>query len=181
MNIHYISAEELSIKQIQIIISINSKIKLSDDAVLRINKCRQYLDNKMLTQNEPIYGVTTGFGALYNISIKKDQLSQLQKNLVISHACGCGDPVPKEIIKLMLLLKIQSLSYGYSGVQLQTIERLIDLYNNDVLPVVYQQGSLGASGDLVPLAHLCLPLLNLGEVYYNDKIYPAEEINKKFN
>ena len=115
----------------------------------------------METQKEPIYGITTGFGSLCNISISKEQLSQLQKNLVMSHACGVGEEVPQEIVKIMLLNKIQSLSYGNSGVQLQTVERLIEFFNNDIFPVVYQQGSLGASGDLAPLAHMCLPLLGL--------------------
>jgi histidine ammonia-lyase len=134
----------------------------------------------MLSQDEPIYGITTGFGALYNVAIDKKELSQLQKNLVMSHACGVGELVPDDIVRLMLLLKIQSLSYGNSGVQLETLERLIDYYNKDVLPLVYQQGSLGASGDLAPLAHLCLPLLNLGDVNYQGTIYSASKINKKF-
>jgi len=134
----------------------------------------------MKNQKEPIYGVTTGFGSLCKVSISNEQLSQLQKNLVMSHACSIGDEVPQEIIKLMLLLKIQSLAYGHSGVQLITIQRLIDFFNNDVLPVVYQQGSLGASGDLSPLAHLSLPLLNLGKVHFKNKIYGASEINKIF-
>ena len=99
----------------------------------------------------------------------------------MSHACGTGDQVPKEIVKIMLFLKIQSLSYGHSGIQITTIERLIDFYNHDVLPVVYTQGSLGASGDLAPLAHLSLPLLGKGEVYYKDKQMPSKEILKLFN
>ena len=135
----------------------------------------------MESQKEPIYGITTGFGSLCNISISKGELSQLQKNLVMSHACGMGEEVPSEIVKIMLLTKIQSLSYGNSGVQLKTINRLIDFYNNEVYPVVYQQGSLGASGDLAPLAHMCLPLLNLGEVYYKGEKMPASKINEKFN
>jgi len=180
MNIHKISSELLTIELIKKIIQNKTKLELSDETTLRINKCRLYLDNKMLTQKEPIYGVTTGFGALYNISIEKDQLSQLQKNLVISHACSVGEVVPIEIVKLMLLLKIQSLAFGHSGVQLITIQRLIDFYNNDILPVIYQQGSLGASGDLSPLAHLCLPLLNIGKVFYEGKICSAADINKQF-
>lgn len=134
----------------------------------------------METQKEPIYGITTGFGSLCNISIDKDQLSQLQKNLVMSHACGTGERVPAEIVKLMLLLKIQSLSYGNSGVQLETVQRLVDFFNNDVLPVVFQQGSLGASGDLAPLANMCLPLLGLGEVEYKGARRPSDEVLKEF-
>ena len=177
---HIIDSELLTIEKIKEILKNNYQLELSNEKINKIKICRKYLDEKMTINKEPIYGVTTGFGALYNVSIDSDKLSQLQKNLIMSHACGVGDEVPNEIVKLMLLLKIQSLSYGYSGVQLKTVQRLIDLYNNDVLPVVYQQGSLGASGDLVPLAHLCLPLLNLGYVNYKNKIHPAEEINKIF-
>ena len=165
--IHYISSEPLTIKKVEEIINNHAEIALSEDAISRINKCREYLNNKMETQKEPIYGVTTGFGSLCNISISKEQLSQLQKNLVMSHACGVGDEVPQEIVKLMLLLKVQNFSFGYSGVQLETAQRLVDCYNSDILPVVYQQGSLGASGDLCPLANLMLPsVLGMGEVYY---------------
>ena len=135
----------------------------------------------MKSQEEPIYGINTGFGSLCNHTISTKELSTLQSNLVKSHACGIGDEVPREIVKLMLLLKIQSLSYGHSGIQLCTVERLADFFNNDILPVVYQLGSLGASGDLAPLAHLSLPLLGLGEVYYNGKKIKTEEVYKKFN
>ena len=141
----------------------------------RIVRCREYLDRKMENPERPVYGITTGFGSLCDISVGYDELAQLQKNLVMSHACGTGERVPSEIVKLILLLKIQSLSYGHSGVQLATVERLIDFFNNDVLPVVYQQGSLGASGDLAPLAHMSLPLLGLGEVEYKGAVRPAAE------
>ena len=118
---------------------------------------------------------------LYNHTISKEDLSTLQKNLVMSHACGIGDEVPQEIVKLMLLLKVQSLSYGHSGVQIETVQRLIDFYNNDIIPVVYQLGSLGASGDLAPLAHLSLPLLGLGEVYYEGKKQESVSVLKQLN
>lgn len=153
---------------------------LSKESKALIIKCRDYLDKKMETQKEPIYGVTTGFGSLCNISVGRDELSALQKNLVMSHACGMGDEVPHEIVKLILLLKIQSLSYGYSGVQLQTVERLIEFFNNDIFPVIYQQGSLGASGDLAPLAHLSLPLLGLGEVDHAGERISGKELNRRF-
>ena len=134
----------------------------------------------MKSQKEPIYGITTGFGSLCNISIGADQLKQLQKNLVMSHSCGVGERVPREIVRLMLLLKAQSLSYGNSGVQLITVQRLLDFFNNDVTPVVYQQGSLGASGDLAPLANMSLPLIGLGEVEYKGVIRPAAEVLAEF-
>ena len=174
---HYISSEKLTLDRVQEIIDNKMTIALSDDAIARINKCRNYLDKKMETQKEPIYGVTTGFGSLCSISISKEELSQLQKNLVMSHACGVGDEVPQEIVKLMLLLKVQNFSFGYSGVQLVTAQRLVDCFNDDILPVVYQQGSLGASGDLCPLANLMLPaILGIGDVYYKGRRCDVKEV-----
>ncbi len=178
---HYISSEVLSLEVIQEIISQNKKIALSDEAKVAIEKCRTYLDTKMASNDEPIYGINTGFGSLCNVKISSENLSQLQENLVKSHACGTGEAVPHEIVKIMLLLKIQSLSYGHSGVQLQTVDRLIDFYNNDILPIIYTQGSLGASGDLAPLAHLSLPLLGEGEVYYDGFRQPASKVLEKMN
>ena len=180
MNTHYISAERLTIERVGEILEKKIPIALSEDAKNRIVRCREYLDNKMKSSDEPIYGVSTGFGSLCNISIGYDELGTLQKNLVMSHACGTGERVPREIVKLMLLLKIQSLSYGHSGVQLATVERLVDFYNNDILPVVFQQGSLGASGDLAPLAHLSLPLLGIGEVEVDGIILDASEVLEQF-
>ncbi len=171
--------EKLTLDKIQEIIDKKMTLALGDEAKRRIEKCRNYLNRKMETQKEPIYGVTTGFGSLCNISISKEQLSQLQKNLVMSHACGVGDEVPAEVVRLMLLLKAQNFTFGYSGAQLQTVQRLIDCYNDDILPVVYQQGSLGASGDLCPLANLMLPaILGMGDVYWKGRRCDAQEVYK---
>ncbi|MCX6190400.1 MAG: histidine ammonia-lyase [Bacteroidetes bacterium] len=175
-NTHYISSEVLQLETLQEIISQHKRIALSEDAKINIQKCRSYLDKKMASNNTPIYGINTGFGSLCNVKISNENLSQLQENLVKSHACGTGEEVPHEIVKIMLLLKIQSLSYGHSGVQLVTVERLVDFFNNDILPIIYNQGSLGASGDLAPLAHLSLPLLGLGEVKVEGKTYRMEEV-----
>ncbi|MBQ7711028.1 MAG: histidine ammonia-lyase [Bacteroidales bacterium] len=176
--IHTITPEEpLTLARIQEIIDQHATLELGEAAIERINKCRNYLNNKMQTQKEPIYGVTTGFGSLCNISIDSEQLSQLQKNLVMSHACGVGDEVPQEVVKLMLLLKIQNFCFGYSGVQLATAQRLVDCFNDDILPVVYQQGSLGASGDLCPLANLMLPaILGMGDVYHKGQRCDVAEL-----
>ena len=176
MKIHKISAEHLSIERIGEIVYGGYQIQLSYDAQKRIVECRKYLDRKIEETTSPIYGVTTGFGSLCNVSIGPDYLAQLQINLMMSHACGTGDRVPNDIVKIMLLLKIQSLSYGFSGCQLATVNRLIDFFNNDVYPVVYMQGSLGASGDLVPLAHLTLPLVGLGEVEYQGEVITGAEM-----
>ena len=178
--IHKISSEVLEISTIGNIIFQQAKIELSDTAKDKILKCRAYLDERMKAQDDPIYGINTGFGSLYNVKISKDRLTQLQENLVMSHACGIGERVPNDIVKLMLLLKIQSLSYGHSGVQLSTVERLIDFYNNDVLPLIFTQGSLGASGDLAPLAHLSLPLIGKGEVEFEGEVLDSETVLKKF-
>lgn len=176
---HYISTEVLALETLQEIISEHKSLALSEEAKINIQQCRDYLDQKMASNETPIYGINTGFGSLCNVKISNEHLSQLQENLVKSHACGTGDEVPQEIVKLMLLLKIQSLSYGNSGVQLQTVERLVDFYNNDILPIVYTQGSLGASGDLAPLAHLSLPLLGEGEVYCDGFRQPAKKVLEK--
>lgn len=181
MKIHKISAEHLSIERIGEIVYGGYKIELSDDAHKRIVDCREYLDRKIAESTTPIYGVTTGFGSLCNVSIGSDYLAQLQINLMMSHACGTGDRVPNDIVKIMLLLKIQSLSYGFSGCQLDTVNRLIDFFNNEIYPVVYMQGSLGASGDLVPLAHLSLPLVGLGEVEHKGMVMSGAEVLQKFD
>lgn len=158
---------------------LGQKIGLSDEVIQAIVKCREFLDKKMASHLEPIYGINTGFGALYNKTIPTADLEQLQTNLVMSHACGMGDEVPQEIVKIMLLLKIQGLSYGYSGVELSTVKQLVDFYNNDILPVVFQQGSLGASGDLAPLAHLALALSGGGEVCFQGQRMSAFEALQK--
>jgi histidine ammonia-lyase len=179
MEVHHISKERLTIDSVADI--LKKKITLSHEVKHLVVKCRNYLDEKIKTHSDPIYGINTGFGSLCNTSISNDDLGTLQKNLVMSHACGIGDEVPQDIVKLMLLLKIQGLSYGHSGVQLVTIERLVDFYNNDILPVVYQQGSLGASGDLAPLAHLALALIGMGEVYYKGQKRNSEDVLKELN
>jgi histidine ammonia-lyase len=177
--VHYISPKELTLKDLAMINEGNVAIELSDVAKTKIERCREYLDQKLKETNHPIYGINTGFGSLYNKHIPHGQLEKLQENLVKSHACGTGPEVPGEIVRLMLFLKVQSLSYGYSGVQLATVQRLAKMFNEDILPVIYEMGSLGASGDLAPLAHLALPLIGLGEVVYQQNKFSGEAINQK--
>src|SRR3989339_681938 len=174
--IHYITPNHLSFEQIHEIIEGNYQLALSDTAVAKIVHCRQYLDKMIQSHPEPIYGITTGFGSLCNKSISNGELGQLQKNLVMSHACGTGAEVRPEIVKLMLFLKAHALSMGKSAVQLITVQRIIDMYNHNMLPVVFELGSLGASGDLAPLANLFLPLIGMGEVYYKGKKYKTDEV-----
>lgn len=181
MKTHIISPEFITIDILSDILKNNIPIALSEESKSRIIKCRAYLDEKTRLSDRPIYGVTTGFGSLCDTNISHADLGKLQKNLVMSHACGTGDEVPAEIVKIMIFLKIHALSLGHSGVQLKTVERLVEYFNHNITPVVYQLGSLGASGDLAPLAHLCLPLIGEGEVYFDGKRISGKDLNKKMN
>lgn len=175
----YFQIETRSITIADVQSALKSKVKLSVKSKKQIEQNRTFLEKKMALASKPIYGINTGFGSLCDTVISNDQLSQLQRNLVISHACGLGDEVPADVVKTMLLLKIQNMVYGHSGVRLIVVERLIELYNNGIFPVVYQQGSLGASGDLAPLAHLSLPLIGEGEVYLDGvKMRSIDALNK---
>ncbi len=177
---HILGSEIMSFELISTLLNEGYTLVLGEESKAAIQKCRDYLDNKMKSQEKPIYGVTTGFGSLCNKSISIEELGQLQKNLVMSHACSMGDEVQPGIVKLMLLLKAYALSLGYSGVQVVTVQRIIDFYNNDVLPIVYDRGSLGASGDLAPLSNLFLPLIGLGEVRYKGEKRAAAEVLAEF-
>ncbi len=166
---------DISLSALKDLFYASESLQLSDVAIQQIQKARTYLDSFSGENGAPVYGVNTGFGSLCNTIIKDEEMGLLQKNLLISHACGMGDKVPQEIVRLMLLLKVKGLSKGFSGVQLETVQLLLDLYNNKMIPVVYEQGSLGASGDLAPLSHLCLPLLGLGEVNHQGKVISGQE------
>lgn len=179
-NIYQIGSGDLTFDIIERIINEDMKLELSEVAKERIQKCRDYLDKKTETSKVPLYGITTGFGSLCKCSISPDELSTLQENLVKSHACSVGTEVAPVIVKLMFLLKAHALSLGHSGVQVVTVQRIIDFFNNDVLPIVYDRGSLGASGDLAPLANLFLPLIGEGEVNYKGQRYDATAILGKF-
>ena len=174
--VHSISTETFTFEEIQNILEYNYTLELSEEARNRIVQCRQYLDQKLESSENPIYGINTGFGSLCNRSISSEDLGKLQENLVKSHACGTGDEIPSVIVRLMILLKIQALSYGNSGVQLSTVQRLVDFFNHGITPVVYEYGSLGASGDLAPLAHMALPLIGEGEVYYQGKKQASADV-----
>jgi histidine ammonia-lyase len=177
---HVISNELLTYDILNKIYLNPTQLSLSKESENQILKCRKYLDQKINDSEEPIYGITTGFGSLCDVSISKNDLSKLQENLVLSHACGAGTKTNDTVVRMMLLLKIHALAYGKSGVHLGTVQRLIDFFNNSILPVVYEQGSLGASGDLAPLAHLVLPLLGHGIVRLDGKEMHAKEALKKF-
>ena len=183
MSYNYLPLDKspLNFQQVKNLLQFDQLVSITFDAHHRITECRDYLDKKLQSPDALFYGINTGFGYLQNVKIDAAQLQQLQSNLIQSHACGLGEEVPKDIVKLMVMLKIKSLSYGHSGVQIDTVKRLMEMYNADVFPVIYTQGSLGASGDLAPLSHLSLPLIGLGEVMHEGKKIPAAEALKKFD
>ncbi|MEO8111411.1 MAG: histidine ammonia-lyase [Ginsengibacter sp.] len=175
MSYNYLPLDKsvLTFQQVKHFLEYEQLISITFSAHEAISKCRIYLDEKLEKSDELFYGINTGFGFLQNVQIDKKQLRILQSNLLLSHACGMGEEVPEEIVRLMMMLKIKSLSYGYSGIGIDVVKRLMDMYNNNVLPVIYTQGSLGASGDLAPLSHLCLPLIGMGEVRVMGDKMPA--------
>ncbi len=179
---YYILADEdWDIFDIQRIISNNLKLKLSDSVAQKVAKNRSYLEKVISSSSSAIYGINTGFGSLCDIRISDENLEELQLNLIRSHACGMGDLVPLEVVKIIFLLKIKNLCLGFSGVRLSLIEKMIEYFNHEIYPVIYTLGSLGASGDLAPLAHLSLTLIGEGDVWFGGQIYPAAQILKKLN
>lgn len=163
---YIIDTDHTDFQSVCTFISERPRVGIAASAMARIEACREYLNQKMSGSDTLFYGINTGFGYLQNVAIDKSQLESLQRNLLLSHACGMGEEISSDIVRLMLMLKIKSLCYGHSGVQAGTVKRLADMLNHEVIPVVYAQGSLGASGDLAPLSHLCLPLIGEGEVWY---------------
>lgn len=176
---YYIGSGDLTFDLIEEILDSKAHLELSPEAIAKIEKCRNYLDRKTETSDVPLYGITTGFGSLCNRNISPNELTTLQENLVKSHACSVGIELNPEIVRLMLLLKAHALSMGHSGVQVVTVQRILDLYNNNILPIVYDRGSLGASGDLAPLANLFLPLIGEGDVNYKGERRAAAEVLKE--
>lgn len=168
-NVYYVGSEPLTFENIERVLTENLRLELKPEVVQRIRRCRDYLDKKIEEQEGPLYGITTGFGSLCNKTVSPDELNILQENLVKSHACSVGEEVSPVIVRLMMLLKAHALSLGHSGVQVITVQRILDFFNNDILPIVYDRGSLGASGDLAPLANLFLPLIGVGDVHYKGR------------
>ena len=180
MSAFIIKDNNISFADIFKIINKDLKLTVDDSIIEKISKSRKIFENTINNSDDKFYGINTGFGDLHNVKIKNDHLSILQKNLIKSHACGAGEKIDSKIVKIMILLKIISLTKGYSGIKTQTIERLLFFFNNKIFPVVYKYGSLGASGDLAPLSHLSLPLIGLGEVEFNGEICNTEIILSKF-
>lgn len=174
---HTSASEALTMTHIAAVIrNPKLQISLSEAAVRSLLRCREYLDDKLKVSTSPIYGINTGFGAMAKVGISKENLENLQYNLIRSHACGMGEEVPESVVRLMILLKIKALSKGYSGTSVETVQRLVDFFNHGIHPVIYTQGSLGASGDLAPLAHMSMALIGEGEVNYKGKRRPTAEV-----
>ena len=169
----------ITLNDLRNFLTANQQIELSPAAKQKIKANRKFLEKKIAEPGARYYGINTGFGALCDVEIPADQLEQLQENLVMSHACGMGDEVKPEVIKLMMLLKIKGLSLGYSGISIETVQQLVDLYNKGIYPIVWEVGSLGASGDLAPLAHLTLPMLGMGIVRVNGKKLKSDKALKE--
>lgn len=168
--------QPLRLEELDAAVRHKYKVELAAEAADAITHCRTYLERRLAQSSEAIYGINTGFGSLYDRRIQPEDLAKLQRNLVLSHACGTGDTVPQQVVRWMILLKVHGLSLGHSGVRLETVQRLLDLYNHGLLPVIYQQGSLGASGDLAPLAHLSLPLIGEGQLWQENAPKPTKEV-----
>lgn len=178
--LYTIGLGSLTLEDFATLLAPGTQITLAPEVQERVETAQHYLQQRLETADRPLYGINTGFGALCNTVIPPEQLVQLQRNLLLSHACGTGETVPPAVVRAMLLLKITGLSKGHSGISSGTLQRLMDFYNADVLPVVFERGSLGASGDLAPLAHLALPLIGEGEVWLEGTRCAATELQTRF-
>ena len=168
---------------VDIVIAIangNLKAEINKEAILKIKECRLKVET-MASGDNAVYGINTGFGPLCDVQITPEETSKLQENLLITHAVGVGNPIDKELSKIMMICKAHALCQGYSGVRLKLIERILYFIENDLLPIVPEQGSVGASGDLAPLSHLFLPLLGEGDFWIGNEIQPAKEVLNNHN
>jgi len=168
-----LDGHSLTMEQFQAVVYEHVPVELSPEAIQKMEASRAYVEC-LLSEQKRVYGITTGFGKLCDIPISKEQADKLQHHLLKSHACGVGDPLPESVVRGMMLLRINALSKGHSGIRPIVVERLITMLNKGIIPVVPSQGSLGASGDLAPLSHMCLPLIGLGEVMMDGKRQPAQ-------
>lgn len=170
--------DKLTLKKIVALANNTLQGTLTDKAKEQIISCRKKVET-MASGSKAVYGINTGFGPLCDVQITPEQTNKLQENLLITHAVGVGKPIAKELSKLMLILKVHALSQGFSGIRLKVVERILFFITNDLIPVVPEQGSVGASGDLAPLSHLFLPLLGEGEFWLNNDIVPAKTVLEK--
>ncbi len=174
----YIDGNSLTIEDVVKIARFKERITLTEESKVAINKSRDIVE-RVLLEEKPVYGISTGFGEFSQIFISKDQRNKLQRNLILSHSTGVGDPLPEEVVRAAMLLRINSLSKGYSGIRLSTIEKLIEMLNKDIYPFVPSKGSVGASGDLAPLSHIVLVMLGEGEAFVDGRVVPGKEAMDK--
>lgn len=173
-----LDGNQLTLRSYMSVVRNKEKVEISEEAINRIHRSRAIID-EIVEAEETVYGVNTGFGELSKVVIEQKELSTLQENLLKSHACGVGRYFNEEVTRGMMVLRINALIKGYSGIRLETIKCLLDLLNHNILPRIPEQGSLGASGDLAPLAHMALPIIGLGEVLYQGEVLPAREAMKR--
>ncbi|MCF8262538.1 MAG: histidine ammonia-lyase [Melioribacteraceae bacterium] len=176
-----LDGQSLTLEQIESFLKGNLKVSISTKAKQRINKSRKLVE-KWVEEGEVVYGITTGFGEFANVSISKSDLEQLQENLILSHSAGVGEPLPPFIVKIMMLLRVNALSRGFSGIRYSTLQLLLEMINHNIIPVIPSQGSVGSSGDLAPLSHLVLTMIGKSEVQiFNDVINDDPAKFKKVN
>ncbi len=168
----------LTIDDVEAVARRGRRVALSAEAIARMNRSRACVD-RILEADEPVYGINTGFGELSHFSVSIDMREQLQRNLILSHCTGVGEPLTEDVVRAAMLLRANSLAFGYSGIRVSTVEKLLELLNSDVYPAVPCKGSVGASGDLAPLAHLAAVLLGEGSVIENGALIPALEVLQK--
>ncbi|MDD4194228.1 MAG: aromatic amino acid lyase, partial [Acholeplasmataceae bacterium] len=167
-----LDGKNLTLKQLHQISRLHEKVKIDENQIECIHKARIFVE-ELVEKDEPVYGINTGFGKLATESIHKKEVSQLQKNLLMSHACGIGNVLSEDVVRAMLVLRINALIKGYSGIRLCVIEKMVEFLNKNLVPVVYEKGSLGASGDLALLSHMSLPIIGMGEVIIDGQIMCA--------
>ena len=178
MGVVIIDGKSLSLKDVVLVARHRRKVELSSAAKESVTKSREYVDY-LVDEKRVVYGITTGFGEFSKVSIAKEETELLQRNLIVSHACGVGNHLPPDSVRALMLLRINALSQGFSGIRLETIQSLADMLNAGIVPAIPEKGSLGSSGDLAPLSHMVLPLLDLGEAYYDGELMPGGQAIKQ--
>ncbi|MCT4544352.1 MAG: histidine ammonia-lyase [Vallitalea sp.] len=178
MNTIYVDGNSLTLQEVVEVARENSKVKISKKAEEKVIKSRKYVD-EIVECGEVVYGITTGFGKFSNVVISKDEVEELQSSLIKSHACGVGNHFSIEIVRAIMLLRVNALTKGYSGIRLGTINTLVDMINEGVHPAIPEKGSLGSSGDLAPLAHMVLVMLGEGEAYYKGDLVSGKEAMRR--
>ena len=170
----HLDGNSLTLEEVIAVARHGAQCELDEQAKEDVIASRKIVDD-IVRERRVVYGVTTGFGSLCNVSISPEDTVQLQENLIRTHSSGFGDPLPEDAVRAIMLIRINSLLKGYSGIRLSTVEKLLELLNKGVTPYIPEKGSLGASGDLAPLSHMVLPMLGLGRAYYKGELLSGQE------